>query len=85
MTLRSRTRFPELDLQDRESERAHRLLEHACSTLEHADPDEDVGSRAQRLRGAAVVAQSAIAELWTAVGWYEAARVAQQYGLVEDE
>ena len=85
MTNRGRTRFPELDHQERESERAHRLLEHVCFTLEHSEADEDAGRKAQRLRGAAVVAQSAIAELWTAVGWYEAASVAGQYGLLEDE
>jgi hypothetical protein len=77
--------FPELSHQDRETDRAHRLLEHACATLEHAEPDEDAGQKAQRLRGAAVVAQSAIAELWTAVGWYEAAKTAEQYGLLDDQ
>jgi hypothetical protein len=85
MTIRPPTRIPELDHQDRESERAHRLLEHTCSTLEHAAPDEDLGQKAQSLRGAAIVAQSAIAELWTAVGWYEAATVAQHHGLPEDQ
>lgn len=85
MTTRAPRRFPELEHQGREAERARQLLEHACSTLEHADPDEDAGRRAQRLRGAAVVAQSAIAELWTAIGWYEAASIAEQYGLVGDE
>lgn len=82
MTTRTRPAFPDLEHQQRETERAHQLLEHACSTLEHAEPNEDPGRIAQRLRGAAVVAQSAIAELWTAVGWYEAAEVAKQHGLV---
>jgi hypothetical protein len=85
MTTRAPRRFPELEHQAREAERARQLLEHACSALDHADPDEDAGTKAQRLRGAAVVAQSALAELWTAVGWYEAARMAEQYGLLDDD
>jgi hypothetical protein len=75
--------FPELRHQVAEADRATRLLEHAVTVLTHAEPDELAADRAQRLRGAAVVAAQAAAELFVTCGWLEAAHAAEQHGLLD--
>jgi hypothetical protein len=59
------------------------MLEHVVDTLTIAVPDEPKTDRARRLRGAAVLAIQAIGELWTTVGWLEAANAADTHGLTE--
>jgi hypothetical protein len=61
------------------------MLEHVVDTLTAGVPDEPKQDRARRLRGAAVLAVAAIGELWTTVGWLEAANAADVNGLTEGE
>ena len=84
MTDENLVEFPELSHQLREAHRAHALLEQACAMLEQAKANEPPGEHAQRLRGAAVVAGQAIAEIWVSVGWLEGAQAAEFYGLLGD-
>lgn len=74
----------ELRHQEGQAQRAARLLEHARLAIETEQPRELPGDKAQRIRGAAIVAQSAIAELLVTVGWLEAAQAAQEQGLVPE-
>lgn len=70
--------------QERQAARAAGLLDHARAVVEHERPGEDPAERARRLRGAALVAQNAVAELWVTVGWLEAAQAASLHGLIEE-
>ena len=71
--------------QERQAARAAGLLEHARLVVEQEQPDEPPGDRARRLRGAAIVAQNAVAELWVTVGWLEASQAAAQHGLAGED
>ncbi len=59
------------------------MLEQVCSMLDQTMPNEPPGEHAQRLRGAAVVAAQAVAEIWVSVGWLEAVQAAEFHGLLE--
>ncbi len=67
-----------------QAERAHSLLEQVCTTLESEPAEEPYDAKAQRLRGAAVLAERAASELWVTVGWLEAAESATRLGLLPD-
>jgi hypothetical protein len=77
--------FPELAAKDREADRAALLLETAAENVTDARVDQTYAERAQRLRGAAVIATSAALELMNAAGWYEAAATASAHGLLDSE
>jgi hypothetical protein len=84
MTSENLVEFPELSHQIAESQKARKLLEQVVAMLEHAPSEEPSGEHAQRLRGAAVLGQQAIAELWVSVGWLEAVQSAEFHGLLGD-
>jgi hypothetical protein len=75
----------ELKHQAGQAAKAADLLQQARLIVESDKPDEGLGERAQRLRGAAVVAQQATAELWTTCGWFEAAEAADRHDLLAFE
>jgi len=79
--------FPDLAHIDRETDRAALLLEQAAESVTDRKTLENEGyaDRAQRLKGAAVIASAAVAELFKASGWYEAAEAANEHGLLEGE
>lgn len=74
----------ELRHQEGQAQRAASLLEQARLAVETEQPRELPGDKAQRIRGAAIVAQSAIAELLVTAGWLEAAQAAQEHGLIPE-
>jgi hypothetical protein len=89
MTNRATTPDPEgwlaeLKCQQKEAARAAFLLEHAVETLRAEQPGEERSVKAQRLRGAAVVAQTAALELMVTCGWLESAQSAEAHGLVPE-
>jgi hypothetical protein len=78
----------DLRCQQKQAARAATLLEHAVETLHAEQPNEERAVKAQRLRGAAVVAQTAALELMAVCGWLESAHAAELHALVperEDE
>jgi hypothetical protein len=74
----------DLKCQEQQAARAAFLLEHAVETLREEQPDEDRGVKAQRLRGAAVVAQTAALELMATCGWLECAQAVEMRGLLPE-
>jgi hypothetical protein len=74
----------ELRQREHDAQRAATLIEHAHSTIVTEEPHELPGDKAQRLRGAAIVVQNAIAELLIIAGWLEAAQAAQHDGLLPE-
>lgn len=78
-------RFPDLAHQVAQADRATFLLEHAVESLTAAKADELPTEKAQRLRGAAVVASQAVQEILVTCGWLEAAHAAEQNGLLEGD
>jgi hypothetical protein len=71
--------------QDDQASRAGTLLRHAAEAVDSGRPSETTADRAQRLRGAAVLAQTAALELAVTCGWSEAAASAEQAGLLDGE
>lgn len=67
----------DLKHQNAQALRAGMLLRHAAETVESQRPDESDADRAQRYRGAAVLAHSAALELAVTCGWFEAARIVE--------
>lgn len=82
MTDSSLAEFPELAAAHEQAQKAATLLETAAHNLTHYEPDEPLADRAQRLRGAAVIASTAAQEVMGAVGWHEAAAAAASHGLL---
>jgi hypothetical protein len=74
----------DLRCQQKQAGRAAVLLEHAVETLHAEQPNEDRSVKAQRLRGAAVVAQTAALELMATCGWLESVHAAEMQGLIAD-
>ena len=75
----------DLRAQHKQASRAALLLEQASATLHAVDDDETEAERAQRYRGAAVLATSAALEIAVTCGWSEAAVAADIGGLLEGE
>jgi len=71
--------------QDEQTRRAGVLLRHAAETVEGERANEAPADRALRLRGAAVLAQSAALELAVSCGWNEAVASAEESGLLDRE
>lgn len=67
----------DLGHQNAQAVRAGMLLRHAADAVESERADESDADRAQRYRGAAVLAHSAALELAVTCGWFEAARVVE--------
>jgi hypothetical protein len=74
----------DLRCQQKQAARAAVLLEHAVETLNSDQPNEGPSVKAQRLRGAAVVAQAAALELMVTCGWLESAQAGEMHGLVPE-
>jgi hypothetical protein len=74
----------DLRCQQKQGARAAVLLEHAVETLHAEQPNEERTVKAQRLRGAAVVAQTAALELMATCGWLESAHAAEQHALIPE-
>ena len=74
----------DLRCQQKQATRATVLLEHAVETLHAEQPNEERTVKAQRLRGAAVVAQTAALELMATCGWLESAHAAELHGFVPE-
>jgi DNA polymerase III delta prime subunit len=70
----------ELKAQHTQAERAITLLETAAAALRTDDLTEAYDVRAQRMRGAAVLAHSAALELAITCGWFEAAHALEISG-----
>ena len=75
----------ELKAQRKQGARAVLLLEQAVATLHADEPGEDAATKAQRLRGAAVLIHTAGLELAVTCGWNEAAHAAEQADLIDEE
>ena len=71
----------DLRCQQKQAARAAVLLEHAVETLHAEQPNEERAVKAQRLRGVAVVAQTAVLELMTTCGWLESVHASELHGL----
>jgi hypothetical protein len=74
----------DLRCQQKQGARAAVLLEHAVETLHAEQPNEERTVKAQRLRGVAVVAQTAALELMATCGWLESAHAAEQHALIPE-
>jgi hypothetical protein len=74
----------ELRCQESQAARAAILLEQVVETLHGAPVNEGRGAKAQRLRGAAMVAQTAALELMATCGWLDGAQAAEMHGLVPE-
>jgi hypothetical protein len=83
MTIRSVPEFPELAHASEQAHKAATLLETATHNLTHYQPGEDRATRAQRLRGAAILCTTAALEIMNTAGWHEAAHSAAVHGLVK--
>jgi hypothetical protein len=70
--------------QEEQGRRAGILLRHAADAAEAQRANEAPAERAQRLRGAAVLAQTAALELAVTCGWSEAAASAKASGLFDE-
>lgn len=75
--------FPELGARERQAERAAKLLEKAAQAVTELPRDEGWLGHAERLRGAASYAQTAVTELLVTCGYLEAADAAARGGLLE--
>jgi hypothetical protein len=71
--------------QHKQADRAALLLQQAAATLHAVDDDETEAERAQRYRGAAVLASSAALEIAVSCGWSEAAVAVELHGLDGEE
>jgi hypothetical protein len=77
--------FPGLAGANSQANKAIMLLETAAHNLTHyLDDESDCLARAQRMRGAAILAMTAVLELMNAAGWHEAACAAVVDGLLDD-
>lgn len=74
----------DLRCQQKQASRAAVLLEHAVETLHAEQPHEGPSVKAQRLRGVAVVAQTAALELMATCGWLESAQAAEMHALIPE-
>jgi hypothetical protein len=78
--------FPEIAGADRQAERAVLLLEQAAADARRAgDGHHGWAARAQVLRGAVAMAQTAVAQIAVTAGWNEAADAANRGGLLDLE
>ena len=77
--------FPELAAKGQQAEHAAQLLEKAAQAVTAPAPGETWLGVAERLRGAASYAQTATSEILTAAGWFEAAHVAAEAGLLDGD
>ncbi len=74
----------ELRCHENQAARAAVLLEQVVETLHGAPVNEGRGAKAQRLRGAAMVAQTAALELIATSGWLDGAQAAELHGLLPE-
>jgi hypothetical protein len=74
----------DIKAQRKQASRAVLLLEQAVTSLQVDEPDEASADKAQRMRGAAVLATSAALELAVTCGWLEAAHAAELCGLLDE-
>lgn len=83
MTVPNLPEFPDLAHAIDQAQKAATLLETAAYNLSHSPPGEDLQTRAQRLRGTAILCTTAALEVMNVAGWHEAAHAAAVHGLVK--